>query len=78
MRMASATGFMGVVTYITVQLFQLAADDQSFLATFPKFIVIVVVSLGVYLFFSRLLKLGEAEPVIAKLRSLLFSRFRSE
>jgi putative peptidoglycan lipid II flippase len=78
MRMASATGFMGVITYVTVQLFQLAADDQSFLATFPKFIVIVIVSLGMYVFLSRLMKLSEAEPVIAKVRSLLFGRFRSE
>ncbi len=78
MRMTSATGFMGIITYITVQLLQLGANDQSFLATFPKFIVIVLVSLSAYVFLSKLMKLGEAEPVIAKARSLLFSRFRSE
>jgi putative peptidoglycan lipid II flippase len=77
-RMAGATALMGVVTYITVQLFQLGANDQSFLATFPKFMVIVIVSLGSYVFFSRLFKLHEAEPVIAKVRSLFFGRVRSE
>jgi putative peptidoglycan lipid II flippase len=77
-RMASAAGFMGIISYITVQLFQLGADDQSFLATFPKFMVIVVVSLTSYVFLSKLMKLSEAEPVIAKVRSILFGRFRSE
>lgn len=77
-RMASATGFMGVISYIMVQLFQLGAEDQSFLATFPKFMAIVAVSLSAYLLFSRLLKLTEAEPVIAKVRSIFFGRVRSE
>jgi len=77
-RMAGATALMGIVTYITVQLFQLGVDDQSFLATFPKFMVIVFVSLSVYVFFSRLLKLREAEPVIAKVRSVFFGRIRSK
>ena len=76
-RMASATGFMAVISYITVQMFQLGAEDQSFLATFPKFAVIVGVSLCAYVLFSRLLKLPEALPVIAKVRLLLFGRFRS-
>ncbi|MEO5950541.1 MAG: lipid II flippase MurJ [Candidatus Saccharimonadales bacterium] len=75
-RMASATGFMAIVTYITVLLFQLGADDQSFLATFPKFSVIVVVSFSAYVFFSRLLKLHEATPVITRVRSILFNRAR--
>ncbi len=77
MRMASATGLMAVVAYVSVQLFQLGADDQSFLATFPKFATIVVVALTSYIWFSRLFKLGEVEPVLKKLRSLLFGRFRS-
>lgn len=77
-RMATATAVMAVVTYITVQLFQLGANDQGFLATFPKFAVIVIVSLTTYVFLSRVLKLGEAEPVIAKARALLFGRFRSD
>ncbi len=77
-RMASATGFMAVVSYISVLLFQLGADDQSFLATFPKFITIVLISVMAYVFFSRLLKLAEADPVLRKARKLLFGRFRSE
>lgn len=75
-RMASATGFMALVSYITVQLFQLQNVDQSFLATFPKFIAIVVVSLGAYVWFSRLLKITEVNPVLKRARSLLFGAAR--
>lgn len=77
-RMAAATGFMSVVSYISVQLLQLAVEDQSFLATFPKFAVIVAVDLAAYVWFSRLFKLAEAEPVIARLKSLLFGGIRSK
>lgn len=74
MRMASATGFMTVVCYVSVLLFQLGATDQSFLATFPKFGVIVFVNICVYVAFSRMLKLPEANPVISRVKSLLFGR----
>jgi putative peptidoglycan lipid II flippase len=76
-RMASATGFMAVVSYISVQIFQLGANDQSFLATFPKFIVIVAISLAAYVLFSRMLKLPEADPVLSRAKKLLFGRARS-
>ncbi|MEO7904245.1 MAG: virulence factor MviN, partial [Candidatus Saccharimonadales bacterium] len=75
-RMASATGFMAAVSYSTVQLFQLQNTDQSFLATFPKFVVIASVSLAAYVWFSRLLKLREADPVIKRLNSVFFGRAR--
>jgi putative peptidoglycan lipid II flippase len=73
-RMAVATTVMGVVSYITVQIFQLGANDQSFLATFPKFATIVFVSLLSYVLLSRLLKISEANPVISRFKSLLFGR----
>lgn len=76
-RMAAATGLMAIVSYITVQVFQLGVTDQSFLATFPKFIVIVIVSLTVYVAFSRMLKLTEADPILERLKKLLFGRVRS-
>lgn len=77
-RMTAATGLMAVISYISVQVLQLAITDQSFLATFPKFAVIVTVDLAAYLWFSRLFKLNEAEPVINKVRALFLGRFRSE
>lgn len=75
-RMASAAGFMAIVSYISVQLLQLAVSDQSFLATFPKFAAIVAIDLSAYLWLSRLFKLPEADPVIAKIKMLLFGRLR--
>jgi putative peptidoglycan lipid II flippase len=75
-RMASATGFMAVVSYMSVLFFQLGASDQSFLSTFPKFGIIVAINLSAYLLFSRLLKLPEATPVIQRLQTLLFGRAR--
>ncbi len=77
-RMASATGFMALVSYVTVQILQLGADDQSFLATFPKFAVIGLVSASAYVFFSKLLHLGEADPVIHRVRVLFFGRFKPQ
>lgn len=77
MRMLSATGFMAVISYISVQLFQLQSADQSFLATFPKFMAIVGVSAVFYLTFSKLLKLSETEPVLAKVKSIFFGKARS-
>jgi putative peptidoglycan lipid II flippase len=77
MRMLSATGFMAIISYISVQLFQLQSADQSFLATFPKFAAIVAVSAVFYLIFSKLLKLGETDPVLAKIKSIFFGKARS-
>ena len=74
--MASATGFMAIVTYIMVQLFQLQNVDEKFLETFPKFIVIVGISLASYVWFSRLLKLSETDPIIKRVKSVLFGQAR--
>jgi putative peptidoglycan lipid II flippase len=75
-RMFGATALMAILTYILVQIFQLQTVDQKFLETFPKFVVIVAVSLGSYVWFSQLLKLSEAKPVIKRVKSLLFGRAR--
>jgi putative peptidoglycan lipid II flippase len=75
-RMTVAATIMGVVSYIMVQLFQLQDEDQSFFATFPKFVIIVMVSGSVYLLLSKLLKLQEANPVLRRLQRLLFGRTR--
>lgn len=76
-RMASATGFMTIVTYVSVQLFQLLSENQSFLATFPKFAVIVFLSAAAYVIFSRLLKLEEVVPVFERVKKILFNSPRA-
>ncbi|HVI69662.1 MAG TPA: murein biosynthesis integral membrane protein MurJ [Magnetospirillaceae bacterium] len=76
LRMISATGLMFVVTYIMIKIFNLTAFGESFFALLPPFTLIVVVSLGSYLLFSRLLGLEEAKPVLKKLKDFVFSRIK--
>jgi len=75
-RMASATGFTALIAYISVTLFPLSADDQSFFSSFPKFALIVTVCLGSYLGISYLLKLNEAMPIISRFKKILFGGSR--
>lgn len=74
--MMIASAIMGVVTYFVVQMLQLQSRDMNFMAVFPKFTVIVVVSFAVYIALSKVFKLEEADPIVAKLRQLLFGRVR--
>lgn len=75
-RMASATGFMAIVTYIMVALLPLSADDQSIMASLPKFILITFVSGLAYILLSWILKLEEANHVIARIKKILFGRVK--
>lgn len=71
-RMASATGFMAIVSYALVSFIPLpAGDNSSFYFTFPKFILIVVVSFAVYIGLCRLLKLQEVEPILRRVRQIV-------
>ena len=74
LRMLSATGFMAIVTYIMVSLFPLGAADQSFFTSFPKFALIVAVSIGVYFVLCRILRLQEVNPIIDRIQKILFKR----
>jgi putative peptidoglycan lipid II flippase len=75
-RMASATGFMAVITYVNVTLLPLSATDRSFFASFPKFLFIVTVSLLSYFALSWILRLQEVDPVISYTKKILFGGFR--
>lgn len=75
-RMLSATGFMAVVTYAMVKIFALGIEDQSFMATFPKFAIIVAVSFAAYVAICRLMQLTEASLVTARLKKLAFDTYR--
>lgn len=78
-RMTSATGFMSIISYVMVLIFPLqAGDDSSFYLTFPKFVLIVGVSMGAYIVICRLLKLDEVRPVISSLRRLFGVRVRDK
>jgi putative peptidoglycan lipid II flippase len=73
-RMLSAAGLMSVVTYLTVVWLPLAAEDESFFATFPKFAVITTLSLLSYVLLSYLFRLKEATPVINRVLRILYKR----
>lgn len=75
-RMTSAAGFMSLFTYLSVVMMPLNANDQSFLSSFPKFFLIVAISLGVYVILSWLLKLEEANPIVEKTKRILFGGFK--
>ncbi len=77
-RMVSASGLMGLISYVSVKLLDLSARDQSFFTTFPKFAVIVTISLISYLMICRLFKLEEPVPVIKKIIGLAFGQFRPQ
>jgi len=73
-RMASAAGFMAIVTYLAVTIFPLNAVDQSFLASFPKFSLIVGLSFIAYGVVCRLMRIPEIYPIITRIRNLLFKQ----
>lgn len=75
-RMLVAAAVMGAVAYMCVVIWPLEATDKSFLASLPKFGLILIISGLCYLGISKLLKLSEADPIIEKAKKLLPGRFR--
>lgn len=73
-RMASATGFTAIVTYILVAWMPLNATDQSFFASFPKFVLIVTLSIAVYIILCRLFKIEEVNPIMQRAKKILYKR----
>jgi putative peptidoglycan lipid II flippase len=71
-RMTGATGVMAVITYICFMLLPLRATDHSFFSSFPRFSLIVLISLVSYLAASWLFKLQEVNPIISRAKSVLF------
>ncbi len=74
--MAVASIGTGIITFQTVKIFELAITDQSFAATFPKFAIIVLVGLGVYVTLCKVFHLREADIVLTKIQQVLYTQFR--
>ena len=66
-RMASAAGFMAIITYVTLSIFPLSATNPEFWSSFPKLGLVIVASGLSYLLFCWLFKLPEATPVVARI-----------
>ena len=76
-RMVIAGIITGVVCYVGVLVLPFRYHDDSFFSAFPKFVVISMVSFGVYAAASKWLKLPEIDPVLTRLRKMLFGRLES-
>lgn len=74
-RMLSATAVMAVISYICFTLWPLEATDQSFFASFPRFCLIVTISLVSYVLISWALRLSEVKPIISRTKKMLFGGF---
>jgi putative peptidoglycan lipid II flippase len=76
-RMLGVTGIMAVITYVFFMLFPLRASDQSFFASFPRFVFIVTISLVSYVLLSWAFRLSEVKPIISRTKNftknILFS-----
>ena len=74
-QMMIACGVMSVVTYFMVQRINLKFENQNMIMVLIPLAVIGTVSILVYLGASRLLRIEEAEPIIAKLGRIVSGRF---
>ncbi len=73
-KMIAASAVAGVVCYIGVSAMPFRDTDSSFFSAFPKFTIISIVSFGIYLLMSKLLRLPEVDPILKKGKKLLFGR----
>jgi len=74
-QMFIATCIMSIITYISVTTFPLSATDRSFFASFPKFALIVAISLALYVFLSRIFKLEEINPIESRVKKIFANKF---
>ena len=73
-KMIIAGAITGVVCYVAVLIMPFRYHDDSFFSAFPKFIIISLVSFGAYAAASKWLKLPEIDPILARLKKVLFGR----
>lgn len=73
-KMMIAGTITGVVCYIAVLIMPFRYHDDSFFSAFPKFAIISLVSFGAYAAASKWLKLPEIDPILARLKKVLFGR----
>lgn len=74
-RMVAATGLMGIVTYLLVQIINLPFENQNMIMVLVPLAAIGIVSVGAYLGASKLLKIDEVDPMLAKINRILSGRF---
>ena len=75
-RMFVASAFSGFVCYLLVAKMPLLGSDLRFFSIFPKFVFIGAVSSAVYVLAAKLLKLKEADPIIAQVKKIFFVQIK--
>lgn len=73
-KMIIAGTVTGVVCYVAVLIMPFRYHDDSFFSAFPKFVIVSLVSFGAYAAASKWLKLPEIDPILARLKKVLFGR----
>ncbi|MBR3163920.1 murein biosynthesis integral membrane protein MurJ [Candidatus Saccharibacteria bacterium] len=71
-----ASVIAGIVSYLMTKLLPLRAVDNSFLNTFPKFFIIVIVTAIAYLVCCLLLGISEAKPILDRIGKILFRNIK--
>ena len=74
-RMIFAAIFTGVICYGLVLFLPLLNSDERFFSTFPKFIFIGMTTSIAYLASAKILKLREADPILAQINKILFKQY---
>lgn len=74
-KMIMASAVAAIVCYSSVLLLPFRETDDSFYSAFPRFLLITLISFAAYGLVSKILGLKEIDPVITRLRRLLFARF---
>lgn len=74
-KMAIATFISAIVCYVTVRVMPFRETDNSFFSALPKFMAITIVTFVAYGIVSKITHLKEIDPVLARLKRILFARF---
>lgn len=73
-RMILATGIMSIVTYTFVRLLTLNATDRSFFVSFPKFAIIVAISLFAYVCICWCFRLQEVTTITSRIKHMIHGK----
>jgi putative peptidoglycan lipid II flippase len=73
-KMTLAAAVSGIITYSAVRLWPLEASDQSFFATFPKFVIIGCLGTLSYLMVGFFLRIDETKNGVDWLKQKLFRK----
>ena len=77
LKVVIASSLAGAVSWVLTKLLPLRATDNSFFSTFPKFFLISVSSLILYIVICWLMKIQEVQPLVDRITKVLFRNVKS-